>query len=43
MVRVDGRRGSDGCIERVNERSHEFSSHEETGVTGTIVEMTKEL
>lgn len=29
--------------ERVREYDHEFSSHESTGVTGTIVEMTREL
>ncbi len=29
--------------ERVREYAHEFSSHESTGVTGTVVEMRKEL
>lgn len=29
--------------ERVEERTHEFSSHESTGVTGVVVEMKKEL
>lgn len=29
--------------ERVREQSHEFSSHESTGVTGSIVEMKKRL
>lgn len=29
--------------ERVTEHSHEFSSHESTGVTGTVVEMKKRL
>lgn len=29
--------------ERVTERTHEFSAHESTGVTGTVVEMTKDL
>lgn len=29
--------------DRVTESNHEFSSHEETGVTGRIVEMKKEL
>jgi putative acetyltransferase len=29
--------------ERVGERTHEFSSHESTGVTGVVVEMRKEL
>ncbi|WP_458190278.1 GNAT family N-acetyltransferase [Haladaptatus sp. NG-WS-4] len=29
--------------ERVREYTHEFSSHESTGVTGTVVEMRKEL
>lgn len=28
---------------RVAEHDHEFSSHEDTGVTGTVVEMTKRL
>ncbi len=28
---------------RVAERSHEFSSHESTGVTGTVVEMRREM
>lgn len=29
--------------ERVRERDHEFSAHEDTGVTGTVVEMVKPL
>jgi putative acetyltransferase len=29
--------------ERITEHDHEFSSHESTGVTGTIVEMAKEI
>ncbi|PSP16144.1 N-acetyltransferase [Halobacteriales archaeon QH_10_67_13] len=29
--------------DRIREYDHEFSSHEGTGVTGTIVEMTKKL
>lgn len=29
--------------DRIREYDHEFSSQEDTGVTGTIVEMTKEL
>ena len=29
--------------ERVAERGHEFSAHESTGVTGTVVEMRKDL
>lgn len=29
--------------ERVGEHTHEFSSHESTGVTGVVVEMTKDL
>jgi hypothetical protein len=29
--------------ERVREHDHEFSGHGSTGVTGTVVEMKKEL
>lgn len=33
----------DHGYERVAERTHEFSGHESTGVTGVVVEMAKEI